>query len=58
MPNVDREMLKEATKEAIKEWMDERYAALGRWAVGALMAAAFAGAVYLALRGQGWSFEK
>ena len=51
----DRELQKAALKEALKEWLDDQFAALGKWTFGGLMAAGFAGAVYLALRGQGWS---
>lgn len=53
--NIDKDLFKAALKEAIDEWLDKKFAQLGRWSVGALMAAAFAGAVYLALKGQGWS---
>lgn len=31
---------KQIMKEAIKEWMDERYADIGRWAVKTLVIAA------------------
>jgi hypothetical protein len=53
--NVDKEVWKEAIKEAISEWLEAKFAQLGKWTFGGLMAAAFAGAVYLALKGQGWS---
>lgn len=53
--NVDPEILKQAVKEAIHEWLDSRYATLGRWTMNGLCALAFAGMVYLALRGQGWT---
>lgn len=59
MPNpIDRETQKQAIKEAISEWMDDKFAAFGRWTMSGLLVAAFAGAVYLALRGQGWSMGK
>jgi len=54
MPNIDPEIQKQAVKEALREWLDERYAALGRWAFTSIMAAAFAGLIYLALIGAGW----
>ncbi len=41
-------------KEAITDWLDDRFSALGRWTLNGLMAAAFAGLVYLALTGLGW----
>lgn len=46
--------VKEALKEGINEWLDAKFAALGKWSVGALAAAALAGLVYLALAGLGW----
>lgn len=55
MPNsLDQETQKAAIKEALKEWMDEQFAALGRWTFYGLLTIAFAGLVYLALVGQGW----
>lgn len=53
--NLDPDAQKKIIKEAIKEWIDDKYADLGRWTFRGLLAAAFAGAVYLALRGQGWT---
>lgn len=55
MPNIDPDAQKRAIKEAINEWLDEKFAEFGRWTFYGLAAAAFAGAIYLALRGQGWS---
>lgn len=55
MPDIDRDVQKEAVKEALKEWLDEAFATFGRWTFMGLAAAAFAGAVFLALKGQGWS---
>ena len=54
MPNIDPEVQKQAVKEAIREWLDEIFAAFGRWSLMAIFAAAFAGLVYLALIGAGW----
>jgi hypothetical protein len=55
MPNnLDPETQKRLMKEAMKEWLDEQFAAFGRWAFLGLMALAFTGVVYLALVGQGW----
>lgn len=51
----DRETEKDIMKEAIREWLDDAFAAFGRWTAGGLLAAAFAGCVYLALKGQGWT---
>lgn len=52
--NIDPEMQKRLIKEAIKEWLNEMFADFGRWTFTGILAAAFVGAVYLALRGQGW----
>jgi len=53
-PPIDRAAQKEAVKEAIKEWMNEQFATFGRYTFWGVMAAAFAGLVYLALIGAGW----
>ena len=55
MPTIDPDAQKRAIKEAINEWLNEKFAEFGRWTFYGLLAAAFAGAVYLALRGQGWT---
>ena len=56
--NIDKNVQKEAIKEALQEWLDKKYADIerefGRWSMRALLAGAFAGAVYLALVGAGW----
>lgn len=54
MPNIDPEVQKQAVKEALKEWLNDQFAAFGKWTFTGLMAAALAGLVYLALTGQGW----
>lgn len=54
MPHIDKDVQKEALKEAIREWMNEQFAAFGRWTFYGLLSAAFAGAVYLGLLAAGW----
>jgi hypothetical protein len=54
MPNIDPEVQKQAVKEALREWLNDQFAAFGRWTVFGLLSAAFAGVVYLALIGAGW----
>lgn len=54
MPNVDKDVQKAAVKEALHEWLDQTFAVFGKWTFTSLMALAFAGAVYMALQGQGW----
>lgn len=46
---------KDVVKEAIKEWLDEGWIAFGKWTAKGLAAAAFAGLVYLSLKGYGWA---
>ena len=41
-------------KESIQEWLDAQFALLGKWTLGGILAAAFAGLVYMALTGAGW----
>ena len=55
MPTIDPDAQKKIIKEAITEWLDEKYMMVGRWTFNGILAAALAGAVYLALRGQGWT---
>ncbi|NMM21858.1 MAG: hypothetical protein HHJ15_18215 [Rhodoferax sp.] len=55
MPKIDMDTQKDVVKEALREWLDDAFATFGRWTFMGLLAAAFAGAVYLALKGQGWS---
>jgi hypothetical protein len=54
MPHIDPEIQKQAVKEALREWIDERYAEVGKWTIRGLFALAFAGGVYLALVGLGY----
>lgn len=55
MPDLDKETQKEAIKEAISEWLEDKFAQFGKWTLSGLMALAFAGMIYMALKGQGWS---
>lgn len=51
---IDKDTQKAALKEAIHEWLDEAFATFGKWTAKGLLAAAFMGCVYLALKSQGW----
>jgi hypothetical protein len=51
---IDKEIQKQAVKEAIKEWLDYSFAEFGKWTLKGLLAAALVGALYLALLSQGW----
>lgn len=54
MPTLTPEEQKNALKQALKEWLDEQFSEFGKWALKGILAAALAGAVYLALAAQGW----
>jgi len=46
--------VKDALKEAMREWLDDMFATFGKWSLAGLLSAALVGAVYLALTGAGW----
>jgi len=58
MTNLDPNITKDAVKEALKEWLNEQFAAFGKWTLTGLLSAAFAGMVYLLLAGHGFSVNK
>lgn len=45
---------KEAVKEALKEWLDDKFTAFGKWSFHGLLAMAFAGVVYVFMISNGW----
>jgi hypothetical protein len=45
----DTAAFKEAVKQAIKEWLNEQFAAFGRWTFYGLCSMALGGMTYLAL---------
>ena len=49
---MDKTILKEALKESLREWLDEKYAEFGKWSVHGLMAAALGATVYLIIWSQ------
>lgn len=51
---MDQDEMKLAMKEAIKEWMDEKYAAFGKWAFASIAVAAFGALIYFILSANGW----
>jgi hypothetical protein len=57
MPGMDKDELKEVTKQAIKEWLDEMFAAFGKWSLAAIGASALATWAYLALKANGWTLK-
>lgn len=54
MPPLNQNEQKEVVKQAIREWMDDAFAEFGKWTLKGILVLAFAGCVYLALKGQGW----
>lgn len=54
MPNIDKDVQKEAVKAALKEWLDEQFATFGKWSLMSIIAMAFVGFVYLFLGAHGW----
>lgn len=51
---LDKEEVKQATKEAIKEWMDEKFAQLGVWSMRTILIAALGALTYFILGANGW----
>jgi hypothetical protein len=51
---VDREVVKAALKEGLKEWMDEKVLDVGKWTIRAGLIFAFGGLIYFVLMLSGW----
>jgi hypothetical protein len=47
--------MKRALKEALKEWMDEKFIAFGKWSAAAVAAMAVAALTYFILWVNGWA---
>jgi hypothetical protein len=54
----ERSEIKSAFKEAIKEWLAERYATFGKWTLRSLFATLIAWLAYFYLVSHGWSPPK
>lgn len=50
----ERSVIKDAMKEAMKEWLDEKFAAFGRWSFYGFMAALFTAFTYFIMASTGW----
>lgn len=54
MPNIDKDIQKEAVKEALTEWLEAKYATFGKWSMRSIGAAALVVLAYLFLSSHGW----
>lgn len=54
MADEQKEIVKEAAKDAIKEWLDAQFATFGKWSMAALASMALAALVYFILINSGW----
>ena len=54
MDEEQKKIFKDTIKEALREWLDEKYAVFGQWSFHALMAAALVAMVYFILKMDGW----
>jgi phage terminase small subunit len=52
--NLSREEAKQAMKEALKEWMDEKFVEVGKWSVMTIAVAALGALTYFILTANGW----
>lgn len=50
-----KDIVKEALREVIKEWLDEQLVAVGKWSLRGIGLAAFAALVYFILTHTGWT---
>jgi tryptophan synthase beta subunit len=50
----DQDTMKDAVKEALKEWLDDKFSTFGKWAAVTLAALGLAAFVYFVLWAHGW----
>lgn len=53
-PGVGPDDMKQAVKEALREWLDDQFARFGKWSAGAVAAMGLAALVYFILTMNGW----
>jgi hypothetical protein len=51
----DKQLMKEAFKEAYHEWLDDQFARFGRWSFYSLAAMALVALLYFILVRSGWT---
>jgi len=54
MSDDKEEILKQALKEALKEWLDGQFAQFGKWSFAAFASAGLAALIYFILTTNGW----
>lgn len=54
MPDLTPNEQKEVIKLALKEWLNEQFAAFGRWSLFGILSMAFSVLVYIWLAEHGW----
>lgn len=54
MTELTKEEAKAAVKEALHEWLEEKYAQFGRWSLHGILAIALAVLAYFFLSTNGW----
>ncbi len=52
---MDKNEMKQLFKDALKEWLDQKFADFGKWSAAGIAAMVLAAMAYLALRMNGWS---
>lgn len=54
MAELSDEQIKDAAKEAFREFLDEKFATFGKWSLGGLAAAFLVAVTYFILIMNGW----
>jgi hypothetical protein len=55
MPRIGDDEMKRLVKDALKEWLDEKFLMFGKWSVTAVSATALAALLYFMLKMNGWN---
>lgn len=55
MPDIDKQVQKDAIKEALREWLNEQYAEFGKWTLRSVAALVLAGLVGWWATSHGWT---
>lgn len=54
MSQIDEDTIKRAVREVLREWLEEKYAAFGKWSLMGLGALFFVSIVYFIVLMNGW----